>query len=120
MTIDEVELINLTPHPVSLHLSDGTAVTVAAQPTSARVELQRISAGQLSTSVGTIALTTTLLSSTIIGLPLPRPRVVLCVSRVVAEAVTHRKDLVFPDDLVRDAEGRVIGARSLGRVCRGE
>ena len=36
-------------------------------------------------------------------------------SRVVAEHFPERADLVWPDDLIRDADGQVVAARRLAR-----
>jgi hypothetical protein len=38
------------------------------------------------------------------------------VSRVVAEAARDRDDLVVPDNVIRDDQGRVIACRALARV----
>ena len=35
--------------------------------------------------------------------------------RVVAEHFPERADLVWPDDLIRDADGQVVAARRLAR-----
>ena len=48
-------------------------------------------------------------------LPDPRPGTVYVTSRVVAEHFPERADLVWPDDLIRDADGRVVAARRLAR-----
>ena len=50
------------------------------------------------------------------GLPDRRPDVDLIVSRVLAFALPHRKDLCFPSREVRDDTGRIIGCRALGYV----
>jgi len=51
------------------------------------------------------------------GLPPREPDTLLVVSRVIAEALPARDDLVFPDGLVRDACGVVVGARILATVA---
>ncbi|MGH8918123.1 MAG: hypothetical protein ACRD0H_07270 [Actinomycetes bacterium] len=51
-------------------------------------------------------------------LPAPRPGVWLVVPRVVADACTERRDLVFPYREVRDDMGRVIGCAALGRPAQ--
>lgn len=38
------------------------------------------------------------------------------VSRLVAEAVPERRDLVVPHGLVRDGQGRVVGCAQLAQV----
>src|SRR5690606_27309669 len=50
------------------------------------------------------------------GLPDQQPGVWLIVSRMVAEAAPHRRDLVIPHGLVRDDAGRVVGCSALGQV----
>lgn len=54
----------------------------------------------------------------VLNLPEPEEGTLFIVSRVVAEALPNRDDLLFPDDLVRDKEGRVIGAKGLSRIYR--
>ncbi|ALD00769.1 hypothetical protein AM609_11475 [Actinomyces sp. oral taxon 414] len=48
-------------------------------------------------------------------LPDPRPGTVYVTSRVVAEHFPERTDLVWPDDLIRDADGQVVAARRLAK-----
>ena len=48
-------------------------------------------------------------------LPDPRPGTVYVTSRVVAEHFPERADLVWPDDLIRDADGQVVAARRLAK-----
>ncbi len=50
------------------------------------------------------------------GLPEPKEGVIYIVSNIVAQAVPHRDDVFFPDDLVRDENGKVIGCRALGKI----
>jgi len=50
------------------------------------------------------------------GLPPVKQGVYYIVSRMVAEAAWDRHDLLVPNDTVRDANGRIIGCRSLYRV----
>lgn len=46
-------------------------------------------------------------------LPDPQPGVLYVTSRLVAEHCPERRDLVWPHELIRDEEGRPIGARGL-------
>lgn len=50
------------------------------------------------------------------GLPEPQEGMIYIVSNLVAQAVPHREDVFFPDDLVRDANGNIIGCRALGKI----
>ena len=49
-------------------------------------------------------------------LPDREPGVFYIVSRMVAEAVPDREDLVAPSELIRDDEGNIIGADGLDVV----
>ncbi len=51
--------------------------------------------------------------------PLPEPQAgtVYITSRVVAEHFPERKDLVWPDGLVRDEHGEVAAARRFACLC---
>lgn len=50
-------------------------------------------------------------------LPVPQPDTHVIVSLVVALALHHRMDLVFPYCEVRNPDGTVVGCRQLGQVC---
>lgn len=51
------------------------------------------------------------------GLPEPERDTVYIVSRIVAEAVSGRRNDVFVvDETVRDENGKIIGCKSLARV----
>jgi hypothetical protein len=52
----------------------------------------------------------------LVNLPDPEPSRLIIVERMVAEAASHRNDLVFPDDLVRDENGVVESCRRLSRI----
>lgn len=50
------------------------------------------------------------------GLPEPEEGVIYITSQLVAQAVPEREDVFFPDDLVRDENGNIIGCRALGKI----
>ena len=50
------------------------------------------------------------------GLPEPEEGVIYIASQLVAQAVPDREDVFFPDDLVRDENGNIIGCRALGKI----
>jgi hypothetical protein len=50
------------------------------------------------------------------GLPAVEHGTIYVVSSLTAQAAPHRKDVYFPDDVIRDDIGRVIGCRSLSRI----
>jgi len=46
------------------------------------------------------------------GLPEPKENVFIIVSGLVLSASSERKDLICPNDLIRDEKGRVVGCKS--------
>lgn len=50
------------------------------------------------------------------GLPEPEDGIIYIVSNLVAQAVPDREDVFFPDDVVRDENGNIIGCRALGKI----
>lgn len=104
--------INHTPHPVTILAEDGSVV--ATFPPSGTVP--RIS--ELVDATGDVAGVPVeyVEYGEPTGLPDRRPDVDLIVSRVLAFALPHRKDLCFPSREVRDGTGRIIGCRALGYV----
>ena len=50
------------------------------------------------------------------GLPAPEKGTIYIVSNLVAQAVPDREDVFFPDDVVRDENGNIIGCRALGKI----
>ena len=104
-------LVNLTPHALSLVVGSET-VTVPPSGTVARVTVTRESAGTVIVDGVQVPLYRTTYGA-VEGLPAPAPDTLYVVSSLVAAAARDRRDLVVPDDLVRDEQGRVIGARGL-------
>ena len=104
-------LVNLTPHVLNLVTGSGT-VTVPPSGTVARVAVTRKPAGTVTVDGVQVPLYRTTYGA-VEGLPDPAPDTLYVVSAVVAAAARDRDDLVVPDDLVRDEQGRVVGARGL-------
>lgn len=124
------DLVNLTPHDVVLW-SPETGAPVLTVPKSghvARVQVENIDTGEsihgLSVFRSEISERVTLDPPMWVGTPclderqihtLPDERagVIYIVSGMVLAASVGRGDLLAPGDLVRDAQGRVIGCKSL-------
>jgi hypothetical protein len=107
-------LVNLTPHDVNI-VRDGTVIlTVPKMGVEARAAVERGSLYNLDVDGTDIPVQVTSLGA-VSGLLEPENGVFLIVSRIVADARKDRFDLLFPDDLVRDSKGAVIGAKTLGR-----
>ncbi|MGC5388572.1 hypothetical protein ACPXCJ_29155 [Micromonospora chalcea] len=109
------EVLNLTPHVVRL-IGDSATVEVApAGPPARLVLLPDRADGAVRIGPLLVPLKRTAASSDVVGLPDARPGVLLIVARPVAEAFPERDDLLYPHDTVRDADGAVVGCRSLAR-----
>ena len=116
MQINEPRLlVNLTPHDVVLDLGGGETLLLS----EGRQEHLRV-ADPARPGDGTAVRDVPLaVGAAWLGidppLPDPRPGTVYVTSRVVAEHFPERADLVWPDDLIRDADGQVVAARRLAR-----
>lgn len=108
-----MNLVNLTPHALNIHLPTGEVVTYPSNGV-ARVEATR-EAGP--TFLGIPSVVTTF--GEVTGLPAPAAETIYVVSALVQNhpSVVHREDVYSPNDLVRDEEQKVIGARGLTRTA---
>ena len=110
-----IEIENRTPHPISLLIDHVEVLLPAVLPTP-RVQLTAEVVGYLRWDDGVIPVRRTRLHAGVTELPARRENRLLVVSRMVAETVPDRDDLVFPDDVVRSATGAVIGCHALTAV----
>lgn len=104
-----MQFINLTPHSISIRNEAGEEI-LSLPPSGqvARVAEQRENLGLLEGIEVTRAS-----YGEIEGLPEPRPGVAYIVSGMVLAACQDRADVFAPGVAVRDAEGRIVGARGL-------
>lgn len=105
--------INLTPHDVVL--VDGTnnpILTIPASGSLARCRETVVTTGSIVINGITIP-TTEKNMGEVVGLPDPQDGVVYIVSLPVKKAVPDRRDVLVPNESVRDANGNIIGCRSL-------
>ncbi|KNZ70326.1 hypothetical protein Tfer_0886 [Thermincola ferriacetica] len=111
------KIINLTPHPVTLVREDGAAVEIP----SAAEKLPRCS--ETSEQIGEIFIGDLRIPvirkslGRVENLPDPEEGTFYIVSLAVAQAARHRRDLLVPNDTVRDEQGKIIGCRSLATVA---
>ena len=122
---EPLQPINLTPHDVVLDLGGGETLRIPAAGVVPRLLLSEGRQERLrvadparpddETAVRDVPLA---VGAAWLGidppLPDPRPGTVYVTSRVVAEHFPERTDLVWPDDLIRDADGQVVAARRGG------
>ena len=105
--------INLTPHTLNLYDEDGIPVaTIPPSGDVARVAVRRVANGNIDgipvfkTTYGQVA-----------GLPAPRPGTIYIVSGMVRAHpdVRDRADVFQPGELLRDTDGRPVGAIGLSQ-----
>jgi hypothetical protein len=114
-----MKIVNLTPHAVTLARLDEACDELRIESTGcARVSMATHCADAVNVD-GLPAFRVPVLISEpgrLTGLPAAEEGTLLLVSRMVAEAAPDRIDLVYPDDVVRDAKGEVLHCRALGRA----
>lgn len=107
-----MQIINLTPHDINVVKSEDDIITFPRSGTIARV-------AQSSTPVDMPSANVPFTRSSfgnVTDLPAPAHDTYYIVSRMVADAVKDRTDLVVPNGLVRDDGGNIIGCQSLDLV----
>ncbi|AUM20261.1 hypothetical protein [Rhodococcus ruber] len=102
------ELVNLTPHPITL-LGVHRDVRLSPSGTVARLDYRTIVVTGYLRGVPVL----TEEHPVVTGLPAHRAGTYLIVSRAVMAACPHRHDLLSPGQLVRDEDGAVCAARTL-------
>ena len=108
-----MELINLTPHEVNLHLPAGRALTIPSSGEVARVATTPAEAGELWAGRCNPVPLITQTFGEVVNLPDPKDGDFFIVSALVRAACPNRYDLGSPAELVRDDAGRIIGCRAL-------
>lgn len=111
-----MKLVNLTPHSVNLIAEDGTSYEVKPSGKLARVTARIVSIGTIEIEGGFTMPHTVTEFGVVEGLPAPEDGVLYIVSSLVAGRVPDRKDVVIPNESVRDEKGRIIGCKSLGSI----
>ena len=101
-------VVNLTPHVVRFYLDDEHLV-YPPSGVVARVSVRVEHIWTLWNKIPVVLPT----YGPVEGLPDYRSDTILLVSRMVKSAVPNRDDCLVPDDVVRDAEGRILGCRRL-------
>jgi len=107
-------IVNLTPHELKLHDEGGRLV--ATVPPSGQVARVRTSAVRVGEAAEGVPLFVTEFGD-VEGLPAPKPDTIYVVSGLVRShpQVAAREDVYSPGRLLRDEQGRVVGAVGLTR-----
>ena len=106
----EKKILNFTPHPIVVVDAEGTQLKNFPSVGSIRLKAETQPTGE---SVEAVPFTRTVFGEPE-GLPEQTEGVFLIVSQLVKTALPSRTDLVVPAEVVRDAEGKILGCRSLG------
>jgi hypothetical protein len=100
---NKMKIVNLTPH--AIHLPDRTI-----EPSGAVARCQEETI-QLCSIDGIEFISRRY--SDVYDLPDLQPNIIYIVSLLVRQALPDRMDLASPGDLIRDADGKIIGAKNL-------
>ncbi|WP_296813842.1 hypothetical protein [uncultured Megasphaera sp.] len=108
-----MKLVNLTPH--TINVLDDDCRPVCDIPVSG-LPIPRCSQGQLfAGNINGIIITKQIFGA-VENLPEPKENTYYVVSRMVAEAMPERGDLLVPGPLVRNADGQPCGCRGLSVI----
>ena len=105
---------NFTNHEINFLLPGGRRVTLPPDPEGpARVVITREQVGTVKVNGAKVPVFAPALGE-VHGLPDPEPGTYYVVSRIVAMALAgKRHDLLVPDQVVKDGEGRPLGSTAL-------
>lgn len=108
-----MQLLNFTPHMMlHLHMADGTMLDLP-QVGMARCAEHVTDADPLpGIDVAVVNMT----YGDVTGLPAPQPGTCYLVSQLVVRQLPERTDLFFPQGLLRNAAGDIIGFTALARM----
>jgi agmatine/peptidylarginine deiminase len=113
-----IMLYNMTPHAITL-LDEDYNVSKVIEPSGRTIRLKQ-DTRKAGFSVDDIPITKTeyqvdfLISEESIGLPAYELGTFYIVSQLVKNALPEREDLLVPAQMVRMADGTIVGCRSLG------
>lgn len=112
-----MNIVNLTPHALNLMPQgpEGPVVTLPPSGQIARCAVDRVQVDTVAVD-GIIVPVNQTRFGEVSDLPDPQPDTIYVVSTLVAQAVRDRQDVFIVDDVVRDDQGRIIGARALAHV----
>jgi len=106
-----INIVNLTPHPITFMLKDKMDITIPPSGTVARLTART----RLIEYIQNIPVTKTEFID-IEGLPEKTKDTIYIVSSLVAQACRDRDDIYIPNESVRNDLGQIIGCRSLGKI----
>lgn len=112
-----MNIVNLTPHALNFmpHGPSGPVVTIPPSGQVARCTVDRVQVDTITVDGITVPVNQTRFGE-VFSLPDPQPDTIHVVSTLVAQAVPDRQDVFIVDNVVRDDQGRIIGARALAHI----
>ena len=102
-------IINLTPHAINLLSTNNEPITTIL-PTSPPARVSTTTT--FSRMLGVARITQTVFGD-VEDLPEPQEGIIYIVSRIVRAALPNRDYLFYPNELVRDENGSIVGCQSL-------
>lgn len=105
-------IVNLTPHKITF-VGENGSVLKEIEPSG---QLARVAVKTVKTGFFDDLPITESVFGEVEGLPDPCENTVYIVSSLVAQRCRDRSDVFIPNESVRDANGRIIGCLSLGRI----
>lgn len=112
----DVRLVNLTPHSITVVGDSGETILTIPSAGVARCSVKKERVATIGINDHNIPVSWVTFGE-VVDLPEPQDGTIYIVSRAVAEARRDRDDLLVPDDLVRDEEGRIVGCRGFAVVA---
>jgi CDP-diacylglycerol pyrophosphatase len=114
--------VNTTPHEINLIL-EGTTIAIPTSDVSFRVRSESVTVGQLTVEGSPVDVrarqfsdVTCMIGGEEVPLPNQQEGVFYIVSRITAEALPDRSDLLMVDGTVRDDDGRIIGCTGFAQL----
>ena len=113
-----MKIMNLTPHALTIISGENNMQKLVVEPSGivARVAAHTENIGNITTDNGFVIPLTTTVFGQVEGLPAPETGTIYVVSSLVAGRVPDRKDVLIPNESIRDDKGRIIGCLSLGKI----
>ena len=104
-----MKFVNLTPHEINVMGVGGDVISIPASGMVARLKTGTEVIGE----VEGIRLSKTVFGEPE-GLPEPEDGTLYLVSQLIKNALPGRSDLGVPAEIVRDSEGKILYAQSIG------
>ena len=104
-------LINMTPHPIFIVDAEGNKLQTIL-PSGNTIRLTQRT--ERVTAINGIPISNTVYRDAL-GLPHFQEETYYIVSQLIKTALPQRTDLLVPAEMLRDANGNIIGCQSLGQ-----